>query len=560
MPIDFRYVPVSPEPISGISFIDQTERAINELGANIDASDELAQQAIDTANAANSTANAALQTAQGAEESAAEALAVANQAQTVAGEAVITANNAQAHANDAYDMAAIANSDASQALTIANTAQSTADAAQATATTADQNAATAISVADGAVELASNAMGVFTVTPDVEDANEHYKRAEKIFVTNIEPTTPNLNFPADMTFPAWLEVVINSDKSSVTQTCWDDSLTSKIYTRTANINNSDPDNPVVDWAPWQTVATPNNLKSVETVVDPDGQPPGTYLVFTYDTETGESKSYFSLTGNMPVYTSGNGAVDITSDYRISVKLDPAADNGATISSEGLKTPSLPALFRTQVTSSGAWTAPSTGWYLVEMWGGGGGGGGVTAVAASTITAAGGGGGGGGGYLCNIIRMNAGETQTVQIGAGGTGGDPDIDGGTGGNTSFGGRVAYGGAGGEGGSTSVSTGVSIGLSGGAGGTPGGMSGHSAHSRWMRPGGSGWVTAGLSGGAGGGSAVGRGGRYSYIVSNGVDGEAGQGYAAGGAGGASVSTARGGRGGLGSQGLVIITYLGGS
>ncbi len=34
MPIDFRYVPVSPEPISGISFIDQTERAINELGAN----------------------------------------------------------------------------------------------------------------------------------------------------------------------------------------------------------------------------------------------------------------------------------------------------------------------------------------------------------------------------------------------------------------------------------------------------------------------------------------------------------------------------------------------
>ena len=67
MPIDFHYVPLAPEPLSGPEFITQTERAFNELGVEIDNANNTANTALSTADSALATANAALQTAQEAD-------------------------------------------------------------------------------------------------------------------------------------------------------------------------------------------------------------------------------------------------------------------------------------------------------------------------------------------------------------------------------------------------------------------------------------------------------------------------------------------------------------
>lgn len=65
MPVDFKYVPASG-PLAGRAFEEQTERAFNELGAQIDIGNGIAQEALTTANAANVTASNALIEAQDA--------------------------------------------------------------------------------------------------------------------------------------------------------------------------------------------------------------------------------------------------------------------------------------------------------------------------------------------------------------------------------------------------------------------------------------------------------------------------------------------------------------
>jgi microcystin-dependent protein len=68
----------------------------------------------------------------------------------------------------------------------------------------------------------------------------------------------------------------------------------------------------------------------------------------------------------------------------------------------------------KITSSCTWTAPVTGWYGFTLKGAGGGGGGGYSVYP-------GGGGGEGGTSFAYEHMNAGNTATITIGAGGTGG-------------------------------------------------------------------------------------------------------------------------------------------
>jgi hypothetical protein len=293
MAIDFRYFPGAPDPISGPELVEQTERAFNELGTHIENVDILAQQALSLADNALSTANEALLAAQNAQSGADAATETANTALQTAQTAIADAATAVARANAAFDQAAISDTTANSALTTAQMAIDTANNALTQATTAEQDAQQALTIAMGASATAEKAMGIFTVDSEVKDANEAFYGAEKSYLTNADPENPNLNFPSQLTVPLWFEVFISEDGSSVTQTAWDNTA-SHVFTRCGTVNASDPENPVVTWTPWNSVAMPETVKNVEVEVDPESQPEGTYLVVTFDTESGDEVVYIDL--------------------------------------------------------------------------------------------------------------------------------------------------------------------------------------------------------------------------------------------------------------------------
>ena len=78
---------------------------------------------------------------------------------------------------------------------------------------------------------------------------------------------------------------------------------------------------------------PQTVKNVEVEVDPEGQSAGTYLIITFDTETGDLAVYINLTQLLPVYTAGNNGIVISSDYQVSLKL--AENSGLEITGNGL---------------------------------------------------------------------------------------------------------------------------------------------------------------------------------------------------------------------------------
>lgn len=187
------------------------------------------------------------------------------------------------------------------------------------------------------------------------------------------------------------------------------------------------------------------------------------------------------------------------------------------------------------TSSGTWTKPAglTGDELVfgYLWAGGGQGG--------TATSSTWGGGGGGGCLPFMCKASdLGSTESVTIGAGGSGGG----GIAGGNTVFHGMTAYGGTGG---SNNVS-----GNSGGAGGGAG-MNG-AVSALGLYGGGAGGGVGGDSfyGGGGGGQASGRGGNSIFGGGGGSNSGTAGTSVFGGNGGASgvAGSAPGGGGGVGA------------
>jgi len=233
------------------------------------------------------------------------------------------------------------------------------------------------------------------------------------------------------------------------------------------------------------------------------------------------------------------------------------------------------------TGSGTWTKPSYAAgsrVLIQAWGGGGSGG--RGNASNYF-----GGGGGGGYNERWLTLSAmGATETVTVGAGGTGASVLNGGNTGGTTSVGSLIsAYGGSfasngGGGGGQLSAGSSTTPGLPrimvdtdfstniyfqgspnsgilfdcfmhGGGGGTPtgGGTAGVGARSLWGGGGGGG---SGPTGGAGGVSvyagAGGAGG--SGTGANGSNGT----QPSGGGGGTANATA-----GSGAAGQVIITVF---
>lgn len=200
------------------------------------------------------------------------------------------------------------------------------------------------------------------------------------------------------------------------------------------------------------------------------------------------------------------------------------------------------------TANDTWSKPTGLVYVeVEVIGGGGAGGGAGATSGSEY-ACGSGGGGGGYSKKKILAASLGSSETVTVGAGGTGVSA-AQGNTGGTSSFGSHLqATGGVGGVASAVATTTAFLTAAAGGIGslgdinaagdaGMPGGRNfGSTSH-----------------GGGGGGSNMGGGGQ-GVTTAAGNNGNAGQAYGGGGSGAANAVSQSARAGAAGAAGVVIV------
>lgn len=206
--VDFHYVPLAPEPLSGESFISQTEQAFNEIGVVVSDIENKVNEALEIARNAQATANDALQVAQDASSNANNALNVANQALQEAQQAQVTANDAQRIAN--------------QALQEARQAQATADDAiariEAVTNTINDIQADIADVLSRIEQLEANIAnlliyGLLEPTEDGDnpgeflpiDLNNYTNVTMRSYIRNTQGVS-YLNFPGTTEPPAYLDV------------------------------------------------------------------------------------------------------------------------------------------------------------------------------------------------------------------------------------------------------------------------------------------------------------------------------------------------------------------
>ena len=253
----FKYLPFEGA-LSGLSFQQQTEDAINDIGnvayATEKVADEalqVAQQAYNIALAAMETANNALAAAQTAQQTANTALNIANNALSVGTAAATAAAAAQNRADEAYDLA-----DAAQKA--ADAAQNTADAAQEAANNAANDATNALTKAEDAltkIEQLSvlNYYNNLTEATDVNtlvDVHRWYLQASN------NPNAPETN-------SGFLKVD-NDYNDSVCKQLWVSETTGAIYNRFGQIvENSDPAT-VSSWSEWYKLATKADIDGTTT--------------------------------------------------------------------------------------------------------------------------------------------------------------------------------------------------------------------------------------------------------------------------------------------------------
>lgn len=189
--IRFSYVPQTG-PLSGPSFVSQTERVFNELGDEINAAQDAADEALRVARSAQTTTLDAQQTAQDALFEAQKAKREVENAAEAALAARQGANHALATANTALNNAATADSKAILAQQQAAEAHDAARTAQASADEGMEKALAAINTAESAFGLARSAKGNFRIVHEADDADE-YIDPDKVFFND---TVPVAHLPA----------------------------------------------------------------------------------------------------------------------------------------------------------------------------------------------------------------------------------------------------------------------------------------------------------------------------------------------------------------------------
>lgn len=253
----FKYLPLEGA-LPGLSFQQQTEDAINDIGnvayATEKVADEalqVAQQAYNIALAALETANNALAAAQTAQQTANTALNIANNALSVGTAAATAAAAAQTRADEAYDLA-----DAAQKA--ADAAQNTADAAQEAANSAANDAAKALTKAESALTKIEQ-LSVLTYYNNVTEATDVNTLVDVHHWYLQASNNPN----APETNPGFLNVD-NDYNDSVCKQLWVSETTGAIYNRFGQIvENSDPAT-VSSWSEWYKLATKADIDGTTT--------------------------------------------------------------------------------------------------------------------------------------------------------------------------------------------------------------------------------------------------------------------------------------------------------
>lgn len=253
----FKYLPVEGA-LPGLSFQQQTEDAINDIGnvayATEKVADEalqVAQQAYNIALAALETANNALAAAQTAQQTANTALNIANNALSVGTAAATAAAAAQNRADEAYDLA-----DAAQKA--ADAAQNTADAAQEAANNAANDATNALTKAEDALTKIEqlSVLNYYNNLTEATDVNTLVDIHRWYLQASNNPNAPETN-------PGFLNVD-NDHNDSVCKQLWVSETTGAIYNRFGQIvENSDPAT-VSSWSEWYKLATKADIDGTTT--------------------------------------------------------------------------------------------------------------------------------------------------------------------------------------------------------------------------------------------------------------------------------------------------------
>ena len=253
----FKYLPLEGA-LPGLSFQQQTEDAINDIGnvayATGQVADEalkIAQQAYNIALAALETANNALAAAQTAQQTADTALNIANNALSVGTSAATAAAAAQNRADEAYDLADAAKK-------AADAAQNTADAAQEAANSAANDATNALTKAESALTKIEqlSVLNYYNNVTEATDVNTLVDVRHWYLQASNNPNAPETN-------PGFLNVD-NDYNDSVCKQLWVSETTGAIYNRFGQIvENSDPAT-VSSWSEWYKLATKADIDGTTT--------------------------------------------------------------------------------------------------------------------------------------------------------------------------------------------------------------------------------------------------------------------------------------------------------